>query len=166
MILPDIRNKVVEPLYANTKGGKEEDKENAYYQGYLNDRDAEFITGYDWFVEQLLSSFIYSMADRLNDEDLLTNKQYRELTEIIPLFVESFKNDQDFDFDENINDNTVRVILESITSIMIDAELERDELGVSFIDNMDDEEYDECKKKYEDGYKNAVLLTEERLQNE
>ena len=42
---PDIRNPINEPLYKNTKGAQELPKENSYYQGFLNEYDANYLAG-------------------------------------------------------------------------------------------------------------------------
>ena len=39
--------------------------------------------------------------------------------------------------------------------------MQRDEIGTGLIDGMDDDEYEECKNKCKDGYKNALLRIEE-----
>ena len=93
--------------------------DEAYNEKYLNDRDARFISGYDFAVEAVAN--IFNNLNVYPDfEDLLTDNK------------------------AIIIDGKADVAKEAIDDWL---ESERDMLITSMIDNMDDDEYDAIKSR-------------------
>lgn len=138
----DARNKYEED-FSNTG----EKKPNPYYEGYLNQTDKKYLSGFDWAAVSAENFFanIESYADDLPD-------------------------DIDFDFNK-INSNIILSATEPtaeelakqsketqlmywfMNSILAHIESDRDELVTSMLENMDDEEY---QKNYDDFWKNNI----------
>lgn len=151
--IPNIREIIKKPL---TSLGKEE--ENGYYQGYLDDQRAEFLAGYDYAVEEIFTNFFYNLdvyLDRL-DECGFDDVRLDKFSKVF----EDFQENEEFDI-ENVQDTSVRLLLTLIECFQDWAEMERDEVGVSLIESMSDEEYEECVEKYKAGYKNTLVKREE-----
>ena len=165
--IPDIRNPIEEPLYKNTKGGQEEvNTENDYYQGILSEEDANYLAGFDYAVEDVLEGFLFNLEMYLDDleecgfDDIRLGNFDRHFKE----FIEKERSGEPLDLD-TIKDTQIRLIFTLFRKFHNYAEMSRDEMGTSMIDSMSDEQYEECKKKYKDGYKNALLRLEESRLN-
>lgn len=154
--IPDIRSK-----FEIDFQGNETSEENSYYQGYLNEKDAEYLAGFDYAVEDTLESFCYNLdiySDALEncgfDEDKFT-KFYNDFS----LFIEQEYTDNPLDI-ESIEDEQIRLILTLFRAFQHYSEMKRDEIGSSLIEGMEESDYVECRQKCKDGYKNVLLRIE------
>ena len=135
------------------------DENNNYYQGYLNDSDAEYIAGYDYAVEDIFEEFMYNL-------DVYTN-DFRDLGVDLDAFNNTFKDfiEKEYTDDaidlKDISDTQIRLILTLFRTFQDYAEMKRDDMGASLIESMSDAEFEECKQRYKDGYKNVILRIEE-----
>ena len=163
--IADIREPFVKPLFENTKEGKkmiENPERNYYYQGYLDEEGANYIAGYDYAVEQTFTNFLYNLNIWLDDfeecgfDDIRMDKFNKQFQE----FVERESTDNPMDL-ESVKDCSVKLILTLYRRFQEYAEMERDEVGVGLINSMSDEEKEQCRRLYEDGYKNLLLRLEE-----
>lgn len=131
MLIPNTRLKVVANPY---RLATTEPEENLYYEGYLGEDDAKEIAGYDWLMQNVLPNF-FSNLDLYEidspDCDI-------ELTRLLG-------NHSD------MKDGLLEALLDF-------AEGQRNDLIVSMIENMDEDEILENKRKFEEeGYRNLVL---------
>lgn len=134
--IPDTRRLV------NTMFNK--GKPNGYYEGYLNDKDASYVAGFDWVVDYCLKNYFSDTQDLLDD-----------ITENLSMATD---NDKLCDLITNLSDNDKNILALAIKNAILDRiEIERDELITSMIDSMSDEEYESFKKKFEEGHRNDVL---------
>lgn len=163
--IPDIRNPKIETLYKNTEGAKDIDgKENPYFQGYLDDKSAEFLAGYDWAIEKIFDSFFYNLdiyADEL-DEVGFDDVRIKNFDKFYVDFLEKEYTDSPIEID-SIKDSKIALILAIYRAFKDYAEGERDELGVSMIESMSEADYKASRERYKAGYKNAVLRLQEEL---
>lgn len=52
--IPNVRERYIDPLFPNTKGGEElTDAENPYWEGNLNESNATFVKGFDFLAKYL-----------------------------------------------------------------------------------------------------------------
>lgn len=165
-LIPDIRSKEIKPLYPNTAEGQKmlkEKPENGYYQGYLNDEDANYLAGYDYAVEEMLAGVIFNISDALYEvsedyEDDELEKATEELESVANEFLDKKLSNSNEDFDlASVKNPKARLILSVFNEIFNWAEMERDELGTSLIESMGKEEYKVCRERCMNGYKNAVM---------
>lgn len=95
--------------------------DETYNQKYLNEKDKEYIKGYDYAVEEVLESFFGNI-------------------EMYDLSVEG----EDIDIGRILENH--ESILNKLKESMMDYfESSRDEMITSMIDNMDEKEYEEIK---------------------
>ena len=164
--IPDIREPVINTLYKGTAGADAVDgKENPYFQGFLNDNDANFLAGFDWIVEEVLTSFLYNLdvcEDELQECGFEAENQ-GDFYEILNQFLEQEETDSPMDLTQLDNDK-IALILALYRGFRKWAECERDELGTSMIEAMSEEEYEECRERSKAGYKNAVTKEAETEQ--
>ena len=167
-MIPNIRAKYTEPLFPNTKEGQQmaESKEpNGYYQGLLSDEDAEYLAGYDYAVEQMLQSVIYNLADSLEElveDEILDQDAIDEVEEKAGEFFDKAMDGKALDVLDYVENPQARLVFEVFRVIFDWAEMERDELGTSMIETMGEEEYQKCRERLAEGYKNAVVRQCER----
>ena len=155
--IPDIRDKYEPDFKGNTP--ESERQENAYYQGYLNDKDAEYIAGYDYAVDDVFESFFYNIdiyADDIEECDV----DFEAFEHYFSEFIAREYTDEPLDLDE-VGDTHIRLMLTMFRSFQHYAEMERDEMGTGLIENMEESEYDECRKNCKNGYKNVLLRVQE-----
>ena len=165
--IPDVRNPFEEELYQNTKGAHSEPQPNAYYQGLLNEQDASQLFGFDYAIDTTVRNFFFNLdisMDDLEECGFDYNRLHR-FNEHYVDYLKALDDGDDFDF-ESITDTQIRLLLIVIDGQFEYAESERDMLGTSLIDSMDDEEYAECTDKYKAGYKNILLRAEEEQRAE
>ena len=164
-IIPNIRDKFVKPLFENTKVGKEmlENPEpNAYYQGNLDEESASYIAGYDHVVEEVLPNFFQNLIMYLDqfEECGFDDQRVSALNNHLTEFLALEKTDTPLDLD-TISDSQIRLVLTIIRTFWSYAEMERNDIGTSFIESMSDEERAECQDKCKAGYKNFLSLIQE-----
>ena len=109
--IPNTRSRWNESPYTR-KGQKKE--LNAYYEGYLNGKDSEFVAGYDFNTENAIENYFHNLAMYQHEKDGT----------------------------ESDVANIFQFIKETLLHYI---EMNRDELIVSMIDGMDDEEYERIK---------------------
>ena len=158
--IPDIRAEIEEPLYKGTKGSFEP-RENPYYQGLLNEEGANYVVGFDYAVEQVAEDFLYNLnlyQDELEEcgfDDVRLNKFEGHFSD----FLEREFTDAPLDLD-TITDTQIRLILTLFRAFSDYSEMVRDEIGVSLIEGMTEEEQEQCRAKFKEGYKNYLLRLE------
>jgi hypothetical protein len=92
------------------------DTPNGYFEGLLTGRDADFIQGYDWAADQISNlPYNFEIYARETFSEYFSRKQIEKIAKLLKPVLEEW------------------------------LEMARDEIVVSMIDNMDDEEY---KKAY------------------
>lgn len=114
-----------------------------YNQKYLNDKDREFIRGFDWCLENAVDIFFDNISDLGDYED-----SYLEhvLNAEVP---ESLKDEYELEctFSDVKETRKIETYADYLRSKIIDwVESERDQLITSMIDEMDDAEYDKIKE--------------------
>ena len=121
-----------------------------YNQKYLNDKDKEFVRGFDWCAEEAV-------------DNLFDNLEYIEDDYIIKLLEKEVpeydQNEYEWEpsfcaYGEEIKDEKrkVRTVADYLRMILIYwIEAERDQLITSMIDNMDDDEYEAIRNKVDGG---------------
>lgn len=104
-----------------------------YNQKYLDDKDAEFIAGFDWCTNMVVANFFYNM-------------------EVFDFVVDGCDVDLELFFSNHpeIKERFKENILEWI-------EMERDTLITSMLDNMDDGEYEQIKVEVDSGKRKNCL---------
>lgn len=136
--IPDTR-RTYSKLYGKTK-------ENSYYEGYLNDTDAEYVAGFDWVTDLVLRNFFHEG----NAEDV-----YDILVDNVANISE---NEELITYLENLSSDERKNIVKAIKFLVLDhIEMDRDELITSMIDSMDDDELAKLKEAYNNGRRNSVL---------
>jgi hypothetical protein len=159
--IPNVRSKAQIPLYSGTRGGKVVG-ENNYYEGYLSDDDAAYVSGFDWNTEMCVSNY-FDNVDIYESEfhDILealgvdAKEAFNHILSIdkdgSELTVDDIKNMPDLDKVELLFSIFRKTILQHIES-------ERDELVVTMLDAYSDEEFDTNKKAYINGHRNQVII--------
>lgn len=165
----DIREQFIKPLFENTKGGREmlENPEpNAYYQGNLDEQSANYLAGYDYAVENVLTEFFQNLISYLDqlEESGFDDQRLKAFDKHFLEFIAKEGTNEPLDLD-TIEDTQIRLVLTLIRTFWDYAECQRDEIGVSLIELMDDEERAECQDKCKAGYKNYLLRLETAKQN-
>lgn len=119
-----------------------------YNEKFLNEKDSEFVKGYDWCVEMAVDNFFANnMFDLQNEDSYLGHL----LNEKLP---ESMQEEYEVEFrfagcsDRETETRKIETYADLIRSKILDwIEMERDELITSMIDNMSEEEYERNKRK-------------------
>ena len=134
--IPSVRTKTVTSPYMDKDG----EKENGYWQGYLDKDNAMFVAGFDFAVKTSADSFFDNIDYLANyDDDAIIS------VDDINLSLSEF-------FEKHPN------ALEAIRRALLDwLEMDRDNLVVSAIDDMEQEEYDCIKKKADSGEYSNIL---------
>ena len=157
MILPDCR------------------RDESYNQDFLNERDKEFLAGFDWATEMACDNFFDNRYDDTNSDE---NSDYldRTLTKEVPDYMQeeyimehSFENMQDEKRKVKTYADYVRF------EILKWIEEQRNELITSMIDGMNEDEYKTLRekalkehpnKKYCDTRSYSYLMAETENQEE
>lgn len=115
-----------------------------YNQKYLNEKDSEFIRGFDWCAEMAMDNFFNNIEDFFSNDSYVMHTLNTEIPE-----VDHEKYDWSNSFIEE--DTEIRVIktyLDRLRASMIYwVENHRDELITSMIDGMDEDEYNKIREK-------------------
>lgn len=136
--IPDTR-RTYSKLYGKTK-------ENSYYEGYLNDKDAEYVAGFDWVTDLVLRNLFHEGNAEDVYDILVENVENISKNEKLIVDLKTLPNDDRKD------------IVKAIKFLVLDhIEMDRDELITSMIDNMDDDEFAKLKEAYNNGRRNSVL---------
>lgn len=151
--IPDTRERFVTPLFESEN---QERKENGYWHGFLNEKDQEFVRGYDWANEMSVANFFNNLdvyGGEFEEIGIDVNEISEQLDGAVPFPFynedanpEDYKDMDDFSEEEKERMNFATKLFLTMKSCLIDwIEMERDQLIVSMIDNMDDEEYEKIK---------------------
>lgn len=119
--------------------------DETYNQKYLNREDKEFLRGFDWCVEMAADNFFGNEMFGLVDED---GHLGHVLCEEVP---ESMQEEYEV---ETLEGETIKIRVRTYADLIRSKlrdwmEMERDELITSMIDDMDDDEYEANREKYE-----------------
>ena len=119
-----------------------------YNEKFLNDKDKEFIRGFDWCVEMAVDNFFANeMFDLQSDDSYLGHILNEKLPESMQ---EEYEIELEFagTGDKETETRKVETYADLIRSKILEwIENERDELITSMIDNMSEEEYEKNKQK-------------------
>ena len=139
--IPNVREKMIEPLYKNTRGAKNEPYENAYWEGNLNEREKKMLFAYDWAVNEMKSLFnnleIYQdFFDELfeyNDIDLFKLSQ---------VLADYYVKEEDEENNEAIQEASDIVKIAYFFQAVLEDYIERsrNQFVVAMIDSQSDEE--------------------------
>ena len=125
---------------SNIPNGRTDD---AYNEKYLNAKDKEFLKGFDWCAEQAVDNFFDNNYER-DDEGYIEHILAQELPE-------SMKETYTMELawgDESSEERETKTYADYLRMRILEwIEMERNELIVSMIDSMNDEEYDSIKEK-------------------
>lgn len=119
--------------------------DEAYNEKYLNEKDFQFVRGYDWAVEQVIDNFFDNIE--VTESDHLVKMMEEPLPEELVQEYEvltTFNGDESQDY-ETRTAKTYGDLLRM--NLLRWAECGRDELITSMIENMSDEEYQAIKEK-------------------
>ena len=136
--IPSVRKKTITSPYMD-KGGE---KENGYWQGYLDADNSMFVAGYDFAVKTSADNFFDNIDYLANyDDDAIIS------VDDINLSLSEF-------FEKHPN------AIEAIRCALLDwLEMDRNQLVVSVIDSMKQEEYDCIRDKAESGEYSNILYS-------
>lgn len=163
--VPDsIRSPYCKPRFQNTKGSTQETRPNFYYEGNLSESDASYLAGFDWAVEMGVKNFFENIDTYFDEleECGIDDIRLSKLNKAISDYFETKKAGKDFDLDQ-LTDSQVRLAITLLDSMLHWLEIQRDELGVTMIENTDDETLAENVDKCKAGYKNIVLRQNENV---
>ena len=142
--IPNVRNRFKEHLYEGTRGASKMDKNerNPYWEGYLNDTDKEYVRGYDWNTEQVVSSFFQNLDVFADELDFL------DMDDIDIENVVSERDSSEYSEEELEGMSKSTLIAKKMRECLLKwIEMERNELVVSMIEGMKEEEYNDIVKK-------------------
>lgn len=115
-----------------------------YNEKYLNKRDKEFVSGYDWCTECAVDTFFDNLDAFISVDSVLMDALNKELPDCM-------KSEEEIEFTFGTMEKEVRKIEtygDLLRSQLLEyIENERDELITSMIDSMDDNEYELNKAK-------------------
>lgn len=122
-------------------------KDEYYNQKYLNEKDSEFIRGFDWCAEMAMDNFFNNIDDFFERDSYIMHILNEEIPETDH---EEYVMESSFDGTEE--KRTIKTYLDKIRAYLIDwVEGERDQLITSMIDDMDKDEYKRIKDKVDNG---------------
>lgn len=123
-------------------------RDEYYNQKYLNDKDSEFVRGFDWCAERAVDNF-FDNLDYIDDDELVRflDKELPESEQFGYQWSDTFCRDADL-----VEERYVRTFGDLLRSTLAEwIESHRDELITSMIDSMTDEEYNTIKETVDRG---------------
>ena len=140
--IPNVREKFKTPLFKNTQGAAVSEKEpNYYWQGYLDEKGAQFLAGFDWAILMVIRNFFDNI-------DMFEDGKHDISADDINLSICEF-------FEKH------RDKLEGFRQCLEEwAEMGRNELAVSLIEGMNDKELEKRMAAAENGEKNCLYQFE------
>lgn len=122
---------------------KEEGLPNPYYQEYLNKEDGDFLDGYDWATDEVMSRFFGNLDifEEDLDEDIIFNHENVDLN-LLTLPVDEVSEE-----DRAKASKETRLMLWLKDSLLQYMELSRDELVTEMIDAMTEADYNDNFRK-------------------
>ena len=115
-------------------------EDDTYNQKYLNHNDKEYIKGYDYCTENVVDNFFDNLEDLDSDYllNILNQKVPEDMRERYTMLFSTP--------DEREEDRVIVTYADYLRYMLLHRiEIERDEMIVSMIDNMDEDEYDAIK---------------------
>ncbi len=151
--IPNTREKIKEP---HTTLGKPE--ENGYWQGYLNEEDSREVCGYDWAMD-ILHNFFFNIDVYDVEFGAVFDLTRDEIVDVDESIIEDTRTIGEFSEEEMDSMPQITKVAKLFHDTLLDwLEANRDEMVVSMIENMDEEEYRRLKDLADNGqYKNAVI---------
>lgn len=123
-------------------------RDKYYNQKYLNEKDSEFIRGFDWCAEMAMDNFFNNIEDFFSNDSYVMHTLNTEIPEVDH---EKYEWSNSF-IEEDTEIRIVKTYLDSLRAHLIDwVEDHRDELITSMIDGMDEDEYKRIKEKVDNG---------------
>ena len=118
-------------------------RDEYYNQKYLNEKDAEFVRGFDWCAEMAMDNFFNNIEDFFERDSFIMHMLLQEIPEVDHEKYEWYNS-----FSENPTEiREVKTYLDKLRAYLIDwVEGERDQLITSMIDGMDEDEYKAIKE--------------------
>lgn len=117
--------------------------DESYNQKYLNEKDSEFVSGFDWCADNAVDSFFDNMEEFFGIDSHIMHVLKEEIPEEEHeeyVWVNSS--------DGTEEKRTVKTYLDAIRAHIMDfIEICRDELITAMIDGMDEDEYNAIKEK-------------------
>lgn len=118
-----------------------------YNQKYLNEKDSEFIRGFDWCSDNAMDVFFDNLEEFFDTDSYIMHILKEEIPE---------DEHEEYvwlnSFDGNEEKRIIKTYLDVIRAHLIDwVEANRDELITSMIDAMDEDEYKAIKEKVDRG---------------
>ena len=115
-----------------------------YNEKYLNKKDKEFVSGYDWCAEEVVDNFFDNLDVYFDDDSHLMHVLKEEMPESM-----QYEEEIEWSFGQREPEKReIKTYLDLLRSKIQEwIEDERDELITSMIDNMDDNEYELIKAK-------------------
>lgn len=108
-----------------------------YNQKYLNEKDKEFLNGFDWCVKTAVDNFFNNLDVHFSEDSHIMHMLNEELPAKFLIVGED-------------EESEIKTYLDLIRARLLDwIEKKRDELIMSMIDNMSEEEYAEMRAKNE-----------------
>lgn len=121
-------------------------RDEHYNQKYLNEKDSEFVRGFDWCAENAMDVFFDNIEDFLGIDSYIMHILKEEIPE------DEHEEYVQITYGGTEEKRTIKTYLDSIRACIIDfVESNRDELITSMIDSMDDDEYEAIKEKVDRG---------------
>lgn len=123
-------------------------RDKYYNQKYLNEKDSEFVRGFDWCAEIAMDNFFNNIDDFFERDSFIMHMLLQEIPEMDHEVYE-WNNS----FSENpVENREIRTYLDKLRAYLIDwVENHRDELITSMIDGMDNDEYKRIKDEVDNG---------------
>ena len=121
--------------------------DETYNQKYLNDKDGEFIRGFDWCAEEAADNFFDNIFDRFPEDSYLGHILAEELPEDMQ---DEYEFERTFPVGEEREPEKreVKTYADLLRKELLDwIESERDQLITSMIDDMDNAEYGKIKER-------------------
>lgn len=114
-----------------------------YNEKYLNERDKDFLRGFDWCAEMAADNFFDNIDDYFDEDSYLGHRLHEELPESMK---DEYEVESDLDGATQLRKvETYADLLRS--KILTWIEMERDELITSMLDGYGEEEYQEIKER-------------------
>lgn len=159
--IPVIRNLHRGELFSHRSSDKE--RLNAYFEGYLNESDANVLLGFDFAMEAVGNAIAYDLAEE--DFSNLSLDYSKVDFEKVRRFVE----DDGYDPFESADDEELSLLSTETKVLMVlyrviihRIEDARNSQGVSMIESMGDEEHEKNVKEFQNGtYKNILVRMSE-----
>ena len=121
-------------------------RDEYYNQKYLNEKDSDFIRGFDWCADNAMDVFFDNIEDFFGVDSYIMHILKEEIPE------DEHDEYVQITFGGNEEPRTIKTYLDAIRAHIIEfVESNRDELITCMIDSMDEDEYKRIKDKIDNG---------------